>query len=147
MCRLRDGDFTERSHFVGGRFENLYLDRDRIPELAILLEQSLRLAGAILERPPEQLRFGFWLNIMAPGDATSTHTHDESDELLSGVYYVVAPPDSGDLLIQDETASMRIAPRAGTLLFFPPSLAHGVAANRSAATRISVGLNIGPGRA
>lgn len=141
---LGDRDFTHRSHFIEGRFENLYLERTRIPELVPLLDHALRCAGLILGRPAETLKCGFWLNLMAPGESTSLHTHEESDELLSAVYYVQVPPDSGDLLLYDGPATIRVRPRSGTFFFFPPDLPHAVETNRGQAARLSIGINVGP---
>ncbi|MFB1489700.1 MULTISPECIES: hypothetical protein [unclassified Thiocapsa] len=142
---MREGDFERRSHFIGGRFENLYLERTRIPAILPVLDQALACAGLILGRAPGTLRCGFWLNLTGPGQSTSEHTHDEHDELLSGVYYVAVPPDSGDLILYDGPSRIHIEPYAGTFLFFPPNLPHAVETNRSASPRLSIGINIGPG--
>ena len=141
---MREDDFERRTHFVGGRFENLYLERTRIPALAPVLDQALACAAIILGRSPERLRCGFWLNLTGPGQGTSEHTHDESDELLSGVYYVDIPPDSGDLILYDGPSTIRIEPHPGSFIFFPPDLPHAVEINRSALPRLSIGINIGP---
>lgn len=141
---LADGDFDRRSHFFGGRFENLYVAPDRVPAVLPILDRALSCAGSILGRPPGTLRCGFWFNRMEPGQGTSEHTHDEHDELLSAVYYVRVPDDSGDLLLYDDPATVRITPEAGTFLFFPPALPHAVETNRGQARRLSIGLNIGP---
>jgi len=141
---LADTDFDRRSHFFGGRFENLYLERDRMPALLPLLDQALACAASILERPAGGLRCGFWFNRMEPGQSTSEHTHDEHDELLSAVYYVSVSDESGDLVLYDDPATVRIAPEAGTFLFFDPALPHAVETNRSPARRLSIGFNIGP---
>ena len=144
VSEMREDDFERRTHFIGGRFENLYLDRARIPAVLPVLDQALACAGLILARAPETLRCGFWLNLMEPGQNTSKHTHDEHDELLSGVYYVAIPPNSGDLILYDGPSTIRIKPRAGTFIFFPPHLPHAVETNRSASPRLSIGINIGP---
>ena len=39
---LREEDLLRRSHFFGGRYENLYIDRNRIPAIARVLEQAER---------------------------------------------------------------------------------------------------------
>jgi hypothetical protein len=142
--RLGEADFDRRSHFVGGRFENLYVERTRLPDIAPVLDQAIACAARILERPIDSLRCGFWLNSTAPGQATSEHTHDEDDELLSAVYYVTVPPDSGNLVLYDGPATIHIEPESGTLVFFPPSLPHAVETNRSQTLRLSIGINIGP---
>jgi hypothetical protein len=133
-----------RSHFFHGRFENIYLPLERIPELRPLLEFAARAAGGILGVPGRNLRTGFWFNLMRPGDVTTRHTHDEDDELLSAVYYLSVPPASGDLILYPPSGPVRITPREGQLVLFSPSLAHEVGENRSAETRLSVGMNFGP---
>jgi hypothetical protein len=142
---LRQEDFTRRSHFFGGRYENLYLDRGRIPELASVLGHIEACARRILDANARPLRVGFWFNAQGPGQSTTEHTHEEDDELLSGVYYVLAPKHAGDLVLLDGVLTIRVAPEAGTCLFFPPSLAHRVEVNRSEHQRLSIAFNVGPG--
>ncbi|WP_089724474.1 putative 2OG-Fe(II) oxygenase [Candidatus Thiosymbion oneisti] len=141
---LTEADFSRRTHFFGGRFENLYLDRDRIPELRIILGQAERWAREILDWDDQPLRYGFWFNAQGPGQSTSEHTHEELDELLSGVYYLSAPEHSGDLILRDGRLSIHVTPEAGLFLFFPPSLSHRVETNRSDALRLSLAFNFGP---
>jgi len=136
--------FDHRSHLIGGRYENLYLDRTRMPALGPILEHALACAGRILGCPPDALRCGFWFNAMGPGQSTSEHTHEENDELLSAVYYVEAPEGSGDLILYDGPLTIHVAPEAGVMLFFPPGLPHSVEVNRSGQTRLSIGFNFGP---
>jgi uncharacterized RmlC-like cupin family protein len=90
------------------------------------------------------LRSGFWLNVQGPGHATGAHTHDENDELLSGVYYVSVPAQSGELILLDGYREIRVAPAPGMFLFFPPSLPHRVETNRSQQERFSIAFNFGP---
>lgn len=142
-ARLSASDYSHRSHFIAGRFENLYLAPERIPGLAEVLAFAEAAARDIL-RHPAPLRCGFWLNAMEAGSTTSEHTHEENDELLSAVYYVAAPPDSGDLVLRDGPLLVRLAPRPGAFLFFPPDLPHWVEANRSPGLRLSIGMNFGP---
>jgi hypothetical protein len=137
-------NFARRTHLIGGRYENLYVDRGHLPALRPILDRALGCAARILGRPPETLRQGFWFNAMGPGDFTSEHTHEENDELLSGVYYVEAPEGSGDLILFDGPLSIRVKPQAGTLLFFPPELPHAVETNRSGRPRLAIGMNFGP---
>jgi len=141
---LTDDDFSRRTHFVGGRFENLYLDCDKIPELQIVLDRAEACARQILGWGTKPMRRGFWLNAQGPGQSTSEHTHDELDELLSGVYYLEVPEGSGDIILQEGRLSMRVRPQAGMFLFFPPSLNHWVETNRSGEMRLSLAFNFGP---
>ncbi|MCG6942002.1 MAG: 2OG-Fe(II) oxygenase family protein [Thiohalocapsa sp.] len=141
---LDDTDFTHRSHYIDGRFENLYLDRERLPGLDDLLRFATAAAAARLglECPP--LRCGFWLNAMPPGSSTSRHSHEENDELLAGVYYVAVPEASGDVVFADDPFAIRVTPRPGQLLLFPPALPHWVEPHRGEGLRLSVALNFGP---
>jgi hypothetical protein len=140
---LSDEDYSHRSHFIAGRFENLYLQRGRIPGLSEVLTLAEGAARDILGHPGP-LRCGFWLNAMEAGHTTSEHTHEENDELLSAVYYVATPPDSGDLVLRDGPLRVRLTPTPGTCLFFPPDLPHWVEANQSPGLRLSIGMNFGP---
>jgi hypothetical protein len=139
-------DFSRRTHFFGGRYENLYLDRGRIPELASVLGHIEACTRKILDYGTHPLRVGFWFNAQGPQQSTTEHTHEENDELLSGVYYVNTPKDSGDLILIDGMLTTRVTPVAGTFLFFPPSLAHRVEVNRSPYQRLSIAFNVGPGK-
>jgi hypothetical protein len=141
---LGDQDLLRRTHFFGGRYENLYLERTRIPEIDRVLAFAEDFARQILRRPAQALRCGFWLNDMGPGHVTTEHTHEEDDELLSGVYYVQVPPSSGELLILDRRMRTLVQPEAGMFVFFAPGVLHAVSENRSAETRLSIGMNFGP---
>tara|TARA_B100000131_G_C18125401_1_gene614489 strand:- start:5037 stop:5714 length:678 start_codon:yes stop_codon:yes gene_type:complete len=111
-----------------------------------------------------------WMNInnSNSGDYNVTHTHPGS--VLSGVYYVKTPPDSGDLIFhRDHTSAFLFAsagvmqssceggedtpwcwsqmaypPVAGRLMFFPAWLPHGVEAGHNVEDRISVSFNLTP---
>lgn len=141
---LNAADFSSRTHFFGGRFENLYLERQRIPELDLVLGHAESCARAILNYGHKPLRLGFWFNAQAPGQGTSVHNHDENDELLSGVYYIRVPDKSGQLVLLDGQLTTRLMPKAGNFLFFPPSLSHRVDVNRSQEQRLSLAFNLGP---
>ena len=144
FAALTQEDFSRRTHFFGGRFENLYLDCDHIPELRIVLDHAEACAREILGWGSRPLRYGSWFNAQGPGQSTSEHSHEELDELLSGVYYLSVPVDSGDIVLSDGPLAMRVTPEAGMFLFFPPSLSHRVETNRSDALRLSLAFNFGP---
>jgi len=135
--------FQRRTHFIAGRFENLYLERDGLPGLGQILDYAQAEAARRLGKIAAELRSGFWLNAMGPGQSTSRHSHEENDEVLSGVYYVTAPADSGDILFHDPPFETRVSPQAGLLLLFAPDLPHSVEPNRSNQLRLSVAFNFG----
>ena len=141
QARVNQG--RKESHLFNGRYENIYISEKLIPCVKTVLNQAQHYASAILGLPASGLKHGFWFNDMRPGDNTGPHCHDDDDELLSAVYYVNVPENSGRLLLHDceQTA---IAPTAGMFVFFSPTLVHEVEENRSRQNRLSIGINIGP---
>lgn len=142
--QLREQDLLKRSHFFGGRYENLYIDRELIPAIARMLKQAEDYAKCLLKKSDEQLRSGFWINDMGPNEVTTEHDHDDYDEMLSGVYYVRVPKDSGELVIVDKHSRTLVAPQEGMFVFFAPDVLHSVSKNLSGERRISIGMNFGP---
>ena len=140
--REKDAEDVRRSHMFEGRFENIYIPRQRLPELSPLGNFAVAVAAQILRRSP--LRHGFWFNEMAPGHGTTLHSHEEQDELLSGVYYLSCPENCGRLVLHDDDATILVTPRPGLLVLFPPDLPHEVETNTSNGTRLSVAFNFGP---
>jgi len=85
---------------------------------------------------------------MPPGSTTLIHSHDDYDELLSGVYYVSVPENSGNLIVHDTTDKkskeyIEITPQAGEFIFFKPDVRHEVSRNNSDEYRLSIGINFG----
>lgn len=142
--QLREEDLLRRSHFFGGRYENLYLERNKIPVIGRVLEQAESYAGSLLQKSAENIRSGFWINDMGPKEHTSAHDHDDFDELLSGVYYVQVPQNSGELIVVDQHIRTLVTPQPGMFVFFAPDVLHSVSANCSEERRISIGMNFGP---
>lgn len=137
-------DRIRQSHHFGGRFENSYIDAADIPDIATLLKVVKRQAGELLDVPADTLKVGFWFNAMEAGHRTAPHHHDENDELLSAVYYVRVPENSGDLVLHDAGRKVSIRPHEGQLVMFSPTLLHEVTANLGSELRLSVAMNIGP---
>lgn len=140
---LRDGPGLERSHYFAGRYENVYVPEARLPSLHPVLAAARRGAAEFLQRPGLQLAMGFWFNDMGPGHVTLPHRHDEDDELVSAVYYVDVPENSGELVLTQHAVTTRVTPRAGRFVFFPPDVLHEVTVNRSTGSRLSIGMNFG----
>ena len=137
-------NLPHRTHYINGRFENLYVDAVQLPGLQEILDSILILSIQSLGDDRTGLQLGFWLNAMQPGESTSLHSHDDNDELLSGVYYLSAPAKSGDLIIYPGERQERISPRPGMLVLFPPDIPHEVTQNRSDQLRLSLAFNIRP---
>ena len=100
-----------------------------------------------------------WANINPPGGMNRAHIHPNS--LWSGVYYVKAPENSGQLKVEDpRSVALMVRPRMkegkppqrlwreasydpkpGRLIMFPSWLNHCVDPNNSNDIRISVSFN------
>jgi len=144
---LGDDDFKEKTHLFNGRYENIYIDVNKIPELSIIVDTANDNASNILKIKKEKLASGFWLNSMAPGDVTTAHTHDDDDELLSCVYYIKVPKNSGDLIVSKNNAKKVVTPEEGMFVFFSPDTLHEVTKNESDESRLSIAFNFGLVRA
>jgi len=146
FLKLYQNDDVKKTHLFEGRYENIYLNEKHIPALKYLTREATQFAEDILA--VKNLRAGYWFNYMPPGASTTLHTHDDDDELLSGVYYLTVPERSGNLIIYDTTGDaaknkIEITPKAGEFIFFSPKTRHEVTKNNSAQYRISVGINFG----
>ena len=97
FAREQQGADVKRTHMFHGRFENIYIPTERLPEIAAVSTFARDVATRILGRA--DLRCGFWFNAMPPGHRTTRHSHEENDEQLSAVYYVACPADSGRLIL------------------------------------------------
>lgn len=129
------------------------------------------LTDTILERVGElHKQFGFkvpayhrlsnmWININQQSAFNKPHVH--TDALFSGVYYVQAERDDGDLVFLHPTTAHQyhidestveqwtpfnsstylVKPLTGKLIIFPSWLVHYVESNRSDRDRISISFN------
>jgi|TARA_R100001530_G_scaffold127717_2_gene97028 uncharacterized protein (TIGR02466 family) len=99
-----------------------------------------------------------WLNINRKGNSNTVHDHPES--VLSGVFYIKVPKDSGDLVFTNDallrffplrvnnynsnnSQVWKFIPQEGMLYLFPSWLKHEVTPNNSNKERISIAFNFG----
>jgi hypothetical protein len=141
---LADTDRVRQTHHFAGRFENTYIDNADIPEIARITEIMRQQAAIHLGMPEDTLKTGFWFNAMQAGHRTVLHTHDENNELLSGVYYIRVPANSGELILHDRGKKVRLQPEEGKLIMFAPSVSHEVSVHQGSGLRLSVAMNVGP---
>jgi len=139
-----DSEATRKSHHFFGRYENIYIDTDKIPALSQILDTAKKYSAEILNCKACDLKAGLWFNVMNAGDKTTLHRHDDDDELLSAVYYVKVPENSGELHLTKSAVDIIVTPQEGRFVFFPPDFPHEVSENVSEECRISLGINIGP---
>lgn len=144
FMELAGTDRIRQTHYFAGRFENSYINQADIPDIASILALAKQHAGRHLGLAVEALKAGFWFNAMGPGQRTLPHHHDENDELLSAVYYIRVPENSGDLILHIAGNNVRIRPEEGKLVLFAPTVVHEVTTNHSPELRLSVAFNIGP---
>ena len=140
----KDKSNARKSHYFEGRYENIYLDNSDISEIDQVLDQVKTVAATILQTDKKQLKAGLWFNEMGPGHVTLPHRHDDYNELLSAVYYVKVPENSGQLVLTDRQFKTEVTPKEGMFVFFPPDMIHEVTKNESDEVRLSLGINIGP---
>ncbi len=132
---------VRKTHLFEDRYENIYLNEQHIPELSLLIDEAAQHAQNILKK--KNLRAGYWFNYMPPKSTTTLHTHDDDDELLSAVYYVDVPENSGNLIIYQDSEKIEIRPKTGDFIFFKPDVRHEVSRNNSHEHRLSIGINFG----
>lgn len=103
----------------------------------------------------------YWININKKNHYNKMHIHSSS--LLSGTYYAVTPPQSGNIIFHNRPETSFIMgeikhmgaretrytgveqafePKAGAVLVFPGWLQHSVEENRSGEDRISIAFNL-----
>ena len=144
FMELSGTDRVRQTHHFAGRFENTYIEEADIPDIAVVLNRVKQQAGQLLGIAANTLRAGFWFNAMEAGHRTTLHHHDENDELLSAVYYIRVPENSGELILHDDDRQVSIQPQEGKLVMFAPNVLHEVAANLGTGLRLSAAMNVGP---
>lgn len=140
---LRDDPVLKRSHYFEGRYENIYIERSRLPAIEPVLQAALAAAADYLQQDATGLSVGFWFNEMGPGHRTLPHRHDDDDEQASAVYYVQVPEQSGELVLRRGMIVTQVTPVEGTFVFFAPDIEHEVTENLSQQPRLSIGMNFG----
>ena len=80
-----------------------------------------------------------------PGDATGWHDH-KSDAILSGVYYLDVPKNSGHINFRKRLNNLwnefYLRSETGKMILFDSKIQHSVAENQSNARRISLAFNL-----
>ncbi len=141
----------KRSHRINGRWENLYLDPDHIPEVKQVFSAAAKYAKDITEKPlivPHKgLGFPineFWFNVAKPGEKTGWHDH-KKNAVISGVYYLDIHDNSGDIhfrsKVKEKWNEWSLKPETGKMILFDSKLEHSVSENKSCHPRISLAFN------
>ncbi len=145
-------DNIEFSHRINGRWENQYLSSHFIPEVTTILRLACKAGRAIVGKsliiPHKGLGCSndeFWFNIAMPGDSTGWHDH-KSDAILSGVYYLSVPKNSGNINFRKKLNNLwdesYLRSEAGKMILFDSKIQHSVSKNQSKDRRISLAFNM-----
>ena len=138
-------------------------DMHKIPVFKTLVDELFKMQMEIYKEEllsREPIIGNMWANINPPGGYNRPHIHPNSH--FSGVYYIKAPQNSGDIVFNDPRSGahmimperikdskppshlwreVRINPLEGRLIMFPSWLWHCVDPNESNDIRISVSFN------
>jgi uncharacterized protein (TIGR02466 family) len=153
-----------RDHGYGGYTSYASLnDLTRRASIFAELERAIakQVAGFARElqfEPRKLVLDSLWINVMNKGAIHAPHIHPHS--VISGTYYVTAPPKSGAIRFEDPRLAMMMAapprrknartenrsfvdvePKAGMLLLWESWLRHGVEPNAAKPPRISISFN------
>ena len=137
-------------------------DMQNRPEYRPLIDELFKMVNQVFEE--EFLTRGaalgnMWANINPPGGYNQPHVHPNA--VFSGVYYVKAPPNSGQLVCSDPRPGIQtcmpnrkkgeppkhlwrdlhLQPKENRAIVFPAWLWHSVQPNKSNENRISVSFN------
>jgi uncharacterized protein (TIGR02466 family) len=144
--------------------EDRFVTVDQAPSMRPVLDFFVSACNAIGRernwdmREQEVTLQNYWVHPTLPGEMTQFHDHKPA--LLSGVYYLDKPQDSGDLVFFDVNPYHEYSPRLlpgktdpitrpqntvkgeeGTMLIFPAWLPHKVPRNDSDRRRITISFN------
>ncbi|MBT3179302.1 MAG: hypothetical protein HOB40_01595 [Candidatus Marinimicrobia bacterium] len=143
---------AEKSHFINRRWENLYLHPNDVKGVKSIFQIASKLAKNIYGKSlivPHQgygISFDeFWFNVAKPGEETGWHNH-KKNAVVSGVYYLDIPIDSGDIQFRkkekDEWVYWTEQSKTGKMILFDSKLEHSVSKNKSGRNRISIAFNL-----
>ena len=139
-----------------------HTDMHKIPVFKPLVDELFKMQFEVfneehLDREP--IIGNMWANINPPGGYNRPHIHPNSH--FSGVYYIKATKDSGDIVFNDPRSTshmamparkkgeppkhlwreVRVSPMVGRIIMFPAWLWHCVDPNNTNDIRISVSFN------
>ena len=134
-------------------------ERPAFREFADFLMEGLKKFGETMAYPLAENNLRItqcWVNIYQHGMSQEIHNH--ANHIMTGVYYVKAPPNCSKILFHSYQADTMIrpplerdtpynnvvasySPQPGDLIIFDSSLRHSVQVNASEGERISVSFN------
>jgi len=158
--RQRDPVGMSRSTVLGWHSTDQLHRRPELQEFVAMVHDNVAEVGRAYRIDTNQASLELatcWAIVNGKSASSALHCHPNS--FLSGVYYVNASEDSGDIFFQDprQVASMTACPvteftpwtlrqvsyrpRSGGMLIFPSWLYHGVEPNLTETPRVSMSFN------
>ncbi|WP_309736070.1 TIGR02466 family protein [Chamaesiphon sp. OTE_75_metabat_556] len=158
----RDRVGEKWSNVLGWHSVNNLHDRQSFGEFTQIINENVSEVTKFLRWDLQQFSINIttcWAIVNGKFALNSMHNHPNS--ILSGVYYLQAPAQSGSIFFTDPRPGSQMLippveefnlwtfpkisykPHAGMMLLFPSWLLHGVEMNMSDEVRISLSFNIG----
>lgn len=128
----------------------------------ILLEPFIQYTNNLNKRGYVKWKvLSYWINLNRKSNFNKPHAHVDSNIHFSGIWYLKAPKDSGNLIFLNSDKSLEvnnafdffdhsfayadytIIPEDNKLVIFPCNVTHYVEPSKSKEERISVAFNIG----
>ena len=147
------------SNYKGFQSSDITLgENSEIDKLVAHLDKEIKECAHQVGLPELEI-YNIWVNINPPG--SYNHLHNHLNSVLSGVYYIDATPEQGNIqferndngeyhipdVVTQETyyTSTRAtyAAKTGALYIFPGWLKHSVQGNTTQKDRISISFNYG----
>jgi uncharacterized protein (TIGR02466 family) len=159
IYRLKQQDTgASASNVLGWHSKSTLFELDEIKPLKSLIDAAVLEVSQTVGYGNVQIKAAnCWANVNPK--YASNKIHDHANCLLSGVYYVKAPKDSGQLMFYDPRSAKTFykplvsnftaytadaiahAAEEGLMLIFPSWLKHGVEPNLSNEDRVSISFN------
>jgi uncharacterized protein (TIGR02466 family) len=160
--KIQDPNGVQLSNITGWQSQNILLD-DGLSNLKFLIKEIENISREYvkaLSLTSNVSAVASWININPPGAFNQRHDHPLC--LVSGVFYVKAPKDCGNIeFVHPSSAKMNrdwvdkqvryapcnspawsVEPEENMLYIFPGWLEHTVYPNKSKEDRISISFNI-----
>jgi len=132
-------------------------DNEEFDKLVKAIDEQINTCSVQADIPPLQIQ-NIWLNINGPG--SYNHLHNHAGSILSGVYYVKATPEQGNIFFErGDNAEYFLPPMekpnyftstattykamTNAIYIFPGWLKHSVQPNLTSEDRISISFNYG----
>ena len=133
-------------------FEDDIIEQKKLRVIGKAIDDHLKLFMDALGFPKKQYRMTSWITSNSKGEYAPVHNHLNAD--ISGVYYYQTNERDGSIFFVTPALAMTnsiftkfsdniyVKPEEGKLIMFPGWLQHGVSANTTDSTRVSLAFNI-----